>query len=100
MIMTSCTDIISHSMFSSCNCFSQRYNYLVLQTNKEPSEVAISLDEETLQREYNGALQPVMTGSLSNLIAKTFKVITRKKVFVPGKFTNSNQQECVKCALR
>jgi len=64
------------------------------------SEVAISLDEETLEREYGGELQPVMTGALSNLIAKTFKIITGKKVFIPGKFANSNQQECVKCALR
>ena len=78
----------------------QRYQYLVLQTNKDPASVSISLDEETLQKEYNGALQPVMTGALSNLIAKTFKIVTKKKVFVPGKFTNSNQQECVKCSLR
>eukprot|EP00586_Coscinodiscus_wailesii_P004416 CAMPEP_0172483482 /NCGR_PEP_ID=MMETSP1066-20121228/10494_1 /TAXON_ID=671091 /ORGANISM="Coscinodiscus wailesii, Strain CCMP2513" /LENGTH=946 /DNA_ID=CAMNT_0013247383 /DNA_START=94 /DNA_END=2934 /DNA_ORIENTATION=- len=78
----------------------QRYQYLVLQTTKEQSQVSISLDEETLQREYNGDLQPVMHGSLSNLVAKVFKVVTRKKVFVPGKFANSNQQACVKCALR
>jgi len=63
----------------------QRYQYLVLQTTKQQSEVSISLDAETLERDYNNDLQPVMTGSLSNLVAKTFKVITRKKVFVPGK---------------
>jgi len=78
----------------------QRYQYLVLQTTKQQSEVSISLDAETLERDYNNDLQPVMTGSLSNLVAKTFKVITRKKVFVPGKFANSHQQACVKCALR
>ena len=78
----------------------QRYQYLVLQTNKEQDEVTVNLDEETLQKEYNGDLQPVMTGSFSNLIAKTFKVIAKKKVFIPGKFANANQQACVKCALR
>jgi structure-specific recognition protein 1 len=41
-----------------------------------------------------------MRGSLSNLVAKTFKVIAKKKVFIPGKFANANQQPCVKCALR
>jgi structure-specific recognition protein 1 len=78
----------------------QRYQYLVLQTNKEQDEVTVNLDEETLQKEYNGDLQQVMTGSFSNLIAKTFKVIAKKKVFIPGKFANANQQACVKCALR
>lgn len=78
----------------------QRYQYLVLQTNKEQAEVNVNLEEETLKTEYNGDLQPVMTGSFSNLVAKTFKVIAKKKVFIPGKFANANQQACVKCALR
>lgn len=78
----------------------QRYQYLVLQSTKEQDEVSVNLDEETLQKEYNGELQPVMRGTLSNLIAKTFKVISRKKVFIPGKFANANQQACVKCAVR
>jgi len=78
----------------------QRYQHLVLQTTKQQSEITINLDEETLEKEYNGDLQPVMTGSFSNLVAKTFKVIAKKKVFIPGKFANANQQACVKCALR
>jgi structure-specific recognition protein 1 len=78
----------------------QRYQHLVLQTTKETSEVTVNLDKEVLQKEYKGDLQPVMHGSLSNLVAKTFKVICRKKVFIPGKFANANQQACVKCALR
>jgi len=78
----------------------QRYQMLVLQTTKEQSEITVNLEDKALEKEYQGELQPVMTGSLSNLIAKTFKVIARKKVFIPGKFANANQQACVKCALR
>jgi len=78
----------------------QRYQYLVLQTNKDPDEVRVNLDEDTLKKEYGDDLQPIMRGSLSNLVAKTFKVIAKKKVFIPGKFSNANQQPCVKCALR
>uniref|UniRef100_A0A7S1C2J2 FACT complex subunit SSRP1 n=1 Tax=Corethron hystrix TaxID=216773 RepID=A0A7S1C2J2_9STRA len=78
----------------------QRYQYLVLQTTTAQSEVTINLDQETLDREYNGDLQPQVRGSLCNLVAKCFKVITRKKVFVPGKFTNAYGQSFVKCALR
>ncbi|KAL7567414.1 hypothetical protein ACA910_021377 [Epithemia clementina (nom. ined.)] len=78
----------------------QRYHCLVLQVSKEQDEVTVNLDQETLQKEYEGELQPVMRGALSNLIAKTFKVIAQKKVFIPGKFANANQQACVKCAVR
>ena len=78
----------------------QRYQHLVLQTTKDPDEVRVNLDEETLKKEYDGDLQPVMRGSLSNLVAKTFKVTAKKKVFIPGNFANANQQPCVKCALR
>eukprot|EP00980_Cylindrotheca_fusiformis_P004799 scaffold1028_cov135-Cylindrotheca_fusiformis.AAC.9 len=78
----------------------QRYQHLVFQTNKDPDEVTVNLDEETLKKDYGDDLQPVMRGALSNLIAKTFKVIAKKKVFIPGKFSNVNQQACVKCALR
>jgi structure-specific recognition protein 1 len=78
----------------------QRYQHLVLQTSKDPDEVTVNMDEETLKKEYGDDLQQVMRGSLSNLVAKTFKVIAKKKVFIPGKFSNANQQSCVKCALR
>ena len=78
----------------------QRYQYLVMQASKDPDEVTVNMDDATLQKEYSGELQQVMRGSLSNLIAKTFKVIAKKKVFIPGKFENANAQKCVKCALR
>ena len=78
----------------------QRYQYLVLQTNKEQAEVTVNLEEDALEKEYDNQLQPVMYGALSNIIAKTFKIIAKKKVFIPGKFANANQLPCVKCALR
>jgi len=78
----------------------QRYQYLVMQATKDPDEVVVNLDEETLEKEYKGELQPVMRGSLSNLIAKTFKVIAGKKVFIPGKFANANQQASLNCSVR
>jgi structure-specific recognition protein 1 len=78
----------------------QRYQYLVLQTTKDPDEVRVNLDEDTIKKEYGDDLQPIMRGSLSNLVAKTFKIIAKKKVFIPGKFSNANQHPCVKCALR
>ena len=78
----------------------QRYNMLVMQCTKEHSELEINLDDAILEKEYGGDIQSRMEGSFSNIVAKTFKVITRKKVFIPGKFANANQQAWVKCALR
>ena len=78
----------------------QRYQMLVLQTTKDMEEITLNLDEKTLKEEYAGQLDPVMQGSLCNLIAKVFKVISKKKVFVPGKFENAYGKPCVKCALR
>ena len=78
----------------------QRYQSLVLQATKDPDEIHVHMEEEALEKEYKGELQPVMRGALSNLVAKSFKVIAGKKVFVPGKFSNANEQPCVKCAVR
>ena len=96
--------VVLHLTYNTTTCpinpTSQRYNMLVMQCTKEHSELDINLDDATLEKEYNGDIQAHMDGSFSNLVAKTFKVITKKKVFIPGKFANSNQQACVKCALR
>ena len=78
----------------------QRYQMLVWQTTKENSELEIHLDPKILAAEYQDQLQPIMQGSLCNLIAKTFKIISDKKVFVPGNFANAVQQPCVKCAYK
>jgi structure-specific recognition protein 1 len=34
----------------------QRYQYLVMQACKDPDEVTVNLDEETLQKDYGGEL--------------------------------------------
>jgi hypothetical protein len=73
-----------------------RHQMLVWETTKESSELEIHLDPQVLTTEYQDSLQPVMQGSLCNLIAKTFKVIADKKVFMPGNFANA----CVKCAYK
>ena len=56
----------------------QRYQCLVLQASKEQHEVTVHLDE-TQRKDYEG-LNEVMKGSVANLIAKAFKIITKKKV--------------------
>lgn len=78
----------------------QRYQMLVWQTTKDMSELDINLDPKVIAAEYQDNLQPVMRGELSTLIAKTVKVISGKKVFVPGNFANAVQQSCVKCAYK
>jgi len=53
---------------------------LVWNISKEISVVELQLDPAVLHRVYKDKLYPVMKGSLCNVIAEIFKVITDKKV--------------------
>jgi len=78
----------------------QRYQYLVMQTSKDQAEVDINLTDTQLKEKYNDELTKTMTGSLSNVVAKVFKIVTGKKVFVPGKYSSLRQTQCVSCSLK
>jgi structure-specific recognition protein 1 len=69
-----------------------------MQVSKEQVEITINRSEEVLKQKYNDELQKTMSGSLSNVIAKVFKIVTGKKVFVPGKYASARKSQCVSCA--
>ena len=64
----------------------QRYQMLVWKTLKENAELEIHLDPKILASKYQDQLQRIMQGSLCNLIAKTFKIISDKKSLCARKF--------------
>ena len=71
-----------------------------MQTAKEHAEVDINLTETQLKDTYNDELTKTMTGTLSNVVAKVFKIVSGKKVFVPGKFKNSRGAQSISCAVK
>ncbi|CAM9183918.1 unnamed protein product [Choristocarpus tenellus] len=77
----------------------QRYQHLVLRTIKDEATIVVNMTEEDLKQNYNGNLNSEMTGPLHNLIAKVFKVLSGKSVYVTGKFSSVNGAKAVECAL-
>ncbi|GMH80296.1 hypothetical protein TL16_g08489 [Triparma laevis f. inornata] len=60
----------------------QKHSYLVIQVDKNDSTVALNLDEEAKNK--SGMKDEKLSGKFSNIMAKAFKLITGKKVFVTG----------------
>jgi structure-specific recognition protein 1 len=59
----------------------QKYQNLVLETHQLEERLRINLTEEELNDTYEGQLENEMSMPLCNLIAKVFKVLSRKKVY-------------------
>ncbi|CAM9677536.1 unnamed protein product, partial [Hapterophycus canaliculatus] len=77
----------------------QKYQHLVLRTTKDEATIMVNMSAEDLQKKYDGNLNSEMIGPLHNLIAKIFKVLSNKPVYVTGKFSSNNGAKAVKCAL-
>ncbi len=77
----------------------QRYQHLVMQSSRTLETVNINMSEEDIAAKYGTQLQPVMEGSLCNIVAKVFKALSGKSVFVASKFRSSEGAKCVSCAL-
>lgn len=58
----------------------QKFQHLVLDTNKLDATVKVNLTEEEILSKYDGQLQPEMSLPMSTLIAKIFKVLTQTTV--------------------
>ena len=41
-----------------------------------------------------------MSGKYSNLVAKIFKIVTGKKVFVTGKFKSHRDNDAISCSVK
>eukprot|EP01035_Chromulina_nebulosa_P020798 gene20798-26962_t len=78
----------------------QKYQYLVIETHKVPQTVTVNLSDEDIARDYDGQLQKEMNMPLCNLIAKIFKVLSQKTVYVPKHFVTSRGGHAVRCSLK
>eukprot|EP00753_Platysulcus_tardus_P020941 PLAT848.1.p1 GENE.PLAT848.1~~PLAT848.1.p1 ORF type:complete len:602 (+),score=349.19 PLAT848.1:35-1807(+) len=76
------------------------HSSLVLQMPNDDIELELALSSEQVEEHYKGKLLPHMAGKLPQLIARVFKVLTGKKVYVPGSFRSDRETSSVTCALR
>jgi structure-specific recognition protein 1 len=81
----------------------QTYRHLVMQlAKKEQMDLTVNLEESAFAEggKYHGKLEPKMSGAVPQLIAKVFKLLTAKKVIIPGAFRSHHKQRGVKCSLK
>lgn len=78
----------------------QKYQNLVLETHKVEHTMRLNLTEDEIANTYDGQLATEMTLPMSSLIAKVFKVLTQKKVFVPQQFQSARDAHCVRCSVK
>ena len=74
----------------------QRYQHLVIQVSKEQCSIDLALPSP----EAYPDLSPTMTGKLSNTMAKVFKNVTGKKVFVSGKYLSNRNSKSLQCSFK
>mmetsp|Transcript_11268 Transcript_11268/g.14700 ORF Transcript_11268/g.14700 Transcript_11268/m.14700 type:complete len:736 (+) Transcript_11268:97-2304(+) len=78
----------------------QRYPHLVMNLARRHDTLYLNLPREELKEKYNDQLSETMEGALPDLVAKVFKVMTGRKVFIPGDFLSVDGLKCVRCALK
>lgn len=78
----------------------QRYPHLVMQLSDKDEELELNLTAEEIEERYDNQLSPKLEGPLPQIVARVFKTLTQKKVFIPGSFRSAKEMKCVKCALK
>ena len=85
----------------------QRYQHLVMSMKADKELTAdIFLNEAECIKQYGkdshgeAALKPRMTGDLHTLVATIFKVLTKKKVYVSGKYKNFRGGDAIHATMK
>jgi structure-specific recognition protein 1 len=79
----------------------QRYAHLVMQVPIKAHTLAVSLDEAEIEERFGpDSLAPEMEGDLHKLLAKAFKVLTKRKIYTVGRFVSDGGDKSVRCALK
>ena len=78
-----------------------RYPFLVLQfPREEEMDVELNLSEEVLRDKYSGQLTKSMSGPTYEVVSSVFKVITDKKITIPGAFKSKSNAHAIKCSIK
>ena len=78
----------------------QKYQHLVWETHKLDGSIELNITPEEAKDKYDSQLEPEMSGPMSNLIAKVFKVLSQSPVFIPKQYVSDRENSCVKCNLK
>mmetsp|Transcript_147490 Transcript_147490/g.358004 ORF Transcript_147490/g.358004 Transcript_147490/m.358004 type:complete len:391 (-) Transcript_147490:54-1226(-) len=76
----------------------QHHNYLVLQIANEEASLKVNITPEEAKEE-GIKLKEEMKGSLSKVVAKVFKGLTGKPVYINGAFKSAGGHAAIRCAI-
>ncbi|CAG8663958.1 3808_t:CDS:2, partial [Paraglomus brasilianum] len=78
-----------------------RYPFLVMQFVKdEETDVVLNIDEEVLNTQYDGKLEPKYEAPTYEVVSTLFKVLSQRKVTVPNKYRSHHSVSAVKCSMK
>lgn len=78
----------------------QRYPHLVMSLTDKDEKLELNISEEELEDRYENQLTKTIEGPLPKVIARLFKILSGKKIFIPGSFRSVGDLKSVKCALK
>jgi len=78
-----------------------RYHYLVLSFMQEDeTELELDLTDEELKEKYEGKLEKEMKGPTFELVSRLMKVLSGRKITVPGQFVGHSGTPAISCSYK
>uniref|UniRef100_A0A3B4AEG9 FACT complex subunit SSRP1 n=1 Tax=Periophthalmus magnuspinnatus TaxID=409849 RepID=A0A3B4AEG9_9GOBI len=78
-----------------------RYHFLILLFSKEEDiNLTLNMNEEDVERKFEGKLSKNMSGSLYEMVSRVMKALVNRKITVPGNFQGHSGAQCITCSYK
>uniref|UniRef100_A0A672QFT7 FACT complex subunit SSRP1 n=1 Tax=Sinocyclocheilus grahami TaxID=75366 RepID=A0A672QFT7_SINGR len=78
-----------------------RYHFLILLFSKEEEiSLTLNMNEDEVERRFEGKLHKNMSGSLYEMVSRVMKALVNRKITVPGNFQGHSGAQCITCSYK
>uniref|UniRef100_A0A8D2BFV5 FACT complex subunit SSRP1 n=1 Tax=Sciurus vulgaris TaxID=55149 RepID=A0A8D2BFV5_SCIVU len=78
-----------------------RYHFLILLFSKdEDISLTLNMNEEEVEKRFEGRLTKNMSGSLYEMVSQVMKALVNRKITVPGNFQGHSGAQCITCSYK
>uniref|UniRef100_A0A2K5F5S6 FACT complex subunit SSRP1 n=1 Tax=Aotus nancymaae TaxID=37293 RepID=A0A2K5F5S6_AOTNA len=78
-----------------------RYHFLILLFSKdEDISLTLNMNEEEVEKRFEGRLTKNMSGSLYEMVSRVMKALVNRKITVPGNFQGHSGAQCITCSYK
>ncbi|XP_024139537.1 FACT complex subunit SSRP1a isoform X1 [Oryzias melastigma] len=78
-----------------------RYHFLILLFSKEEDiNLTLNMNEDDVERRFEGKLNKNMSGSLYEVVSRVMKALVNRKITVPGNFQGHSGAQCITCSYK